>query len=106
MEDEEEAKKYLNSWRKILSKQMSVPEDSILFFNPRKGSYIIDVKFIQQPAVDIYPELENLKKTHTELRDVREKVIIQGCILSPGLLDPRYNKELGTWNRSNSNRGN
>ena len=106
LENEEEAEKYLNSWRKILSKQMSVPEETILFFNPRKGSYIIDVKFIQQPAVDIYPELENLKKTHIELRDVREKVIIQGCILSPGLLDSRYNKELGTWNRSNTNRGN
>ena len=87
LENEDEAKKYLNSWRKILSKQMSVPEDSILFLNPRKGSYIIDVKFIQQPAIDIYPELENLKKTHIELRDVRDKVITQGCILSPGLLD-------------------
>lgn len=106
LENEEEAEKYLNSWRKILSKQMSVPEETILFFNPRKGSYIIDVKFIQQPAAEIYSELENLKKTHTELRDVREKVIIQGCILSPGLLDSRYNKELGTWNRSNTNRGN
>ena len=106
LENEEEAEKYLNSWRKILSKKMSVPEDTILFFNPRKGSYIIDVKFIQQPAVEIYTELEDLKKTHTELINVRQKVIIEGCILSLNLLDSRYNKELGTWNRSKTNRGN
>ena len=106
LENEEEAEKYLNSWRKILSKQMSVPEDTIFFFNPRKGSYIVDVKFIQPKAEDMYPELENFKKTHTEIRNVREKVIIEGCLLSPSLLDQRFNKELGTWNRSNTKRGN
>ena len=41
----------------------------------------------------MYTELENFKKTHTEIRNVREKVIIEGCLLSPGLLDPRFNKE-------------
>jgi uncharacterized ubiquitin-like protein YukD len=106
LENEEEAEKYLNSWRKIISKEMSVPEDTIFFFNPRKGSYIVDVKFIQPIAEDMYAELENFKKTHTEIRNVREKVIIEGCLLSPDLLDARFNKELGTWNRSNTKRGN
>lgn len=106
LENEEEAEKYLNSWKKILSKQMSVPEDTIFFFNPRKGSYIVDVKFIQPIAEDMYAELANFKKTHTEIRNIREKVIIEGCLLSPGLLDSRFNKELGTWNRSNTKRGN
>lgn len=107
LENEEEAEKFLNSWRKILSKQMSVPEDTILFFNPRKGSFIVDVKFIQQPAPEKYPELvESLKKSNPELIEVRQKVIITGCVLSEDFLDSRYNKELGTWNRSNINRGN
>ena len=106
LENEEEAEKFLNSWRKILSKQMSVPEETILFFNPRKGSYIVDVKFIQEPAPEKYPDLaQNLKESNPELIEVRQKVIIEGCVLSEDFLDSRFNKELGTWNRSNTNRG-
>ena len=36
LENEEEAEKYLNSWRKILSKEMSVPEDTIFFLIQEK----------------------------------------------------------------------
>lgn len=107
LEDEEEAEKFLSSWKKILSKELSIPENDILFFNPRKGSYIVDVKFIQQPANDLLPEFENLPKKYKELLEVRQKVLFQGCLLSPQILDENYNKQLGTWNKSNiMNRGN
>lgn len=105
LENEEEAETYLNSWRKILAKKMSVPEDTILFFNPRKGSYIIDAIFIQEKATEVESKLKQLTIENKELRQVTEKVIIEGCVLSENLLDPRYNKELGTWNRSKTNRG-
>ena len=84
---------------------MSVPEETILFFNPRKGSYIVDVKFIQEKAEETLSILKEIKMENKELREVTEKLIIEGCVLSESLLDPRYNKELGTWNRSKIGRG-
>ena len=98
LENEEEAEKFLNSWKKIFSKKMSVPENKIIFFNPRKGSYIVDVIFIQQPAEDIFPQLQNLPQTYRELLEVTEKVLFQNCRLSQEILDSQYNKQLGTWN--------
>ena len=76
-------KNFLNSWKKIFSKKMSVPENKIIFFNPRKGSYIVDVIFIQQPAEDIFPQLQNLPQSYRELLEVTEKVLFQNCRLSP-----------------------
>ena len=106
LENEEEDEKFLNSWKKIFSKKMSVPENKIIFFNPRKGSYIVDVIFIQQPAEDIFPQLQNLPQSYRELLEVTEKVLFQNCRLSQEILDSQYNKQLGTWNSSNTNRGN
>ena len=77
---------------------MSVPENKIIFFNPRKGSYIVDVIFIQQPAEDIFPQLQNLPQSYRELLEVTEKVLFQNCRLSQEILDSQYNKQLGTWN--------
>jgi len=31
---------------------------------------------------------------------------VESCVLSTEILDSQYNKQLGTWNRSNTNRGN
>ena len=106
LENEDEANKFLNSWKKIFSKEMSIPENNIIFFNPRKGSYIVDVIFIQQPAKDIYPQFMNISQNHRELLEVSEKILVESCVLSTEILDSQYNKQLGTWNRSNTNRGN
>ena len=106
LENEEEAEKFLNSWKKIFSKEMSIPENKIIFFNPRKGSYIIDVIFIQQPAEDRFENLQNLPQNYIELVKITEKVLFDNCRLSQEILDSQYNKQLGTWNRSNTNRGN
>ena len=108
LSNEEEAEKFLNNWRKILSKEMCIPEESILFFNPRRGSFVVDVKFLQKKKDDddLLPEFNDIRQKHKELAKVTQRVLLGGCILSQDFLDANYNKKLGTWNRSNTNRGN
>ena len=50
--------------------------------------------------------MQNLPQSYRELLEVTEKVLFQNCRLSQEILDSQYNKQLGTWNRSNTNRGN
>ena len=108
LSNEEEAEKFLNNWRKILPKEMCIPEESILFFNPRRGSFVVDVKFLQKKKDDddLLPEFNDIRQKHKELAKVTQRVLLGGCILSQDFLDANYNKKLGTWNRSNTNRGN
>ena len=106
LSNEEEAEKFLNNWKKILSKEMSIPEESIFFFNPRRGSFVVDVKFLQKRADELLPQFEHLQQRHKELKEVTERVLLKGCALSEDFLDSNYNKQLGTWNRSNTYRGN
>ena len=68
---------------------MSIPE-KIIFFNPRKGSYIIDVIFIQQPAEDRFENLQNLPQNYIELVNITEKVLFDNCRLSQEILDSQY----------------
>ena len=105
LSNEEEAEKFLNNWKKILSKEMSIPEESIMLFNPRRGSFVVNVKFLQNDE-DLLPEFERLRQKHKELYQITHGVLLKGCVLSEEFLDPNYNKKLGTWNRSNTNRGN
>ncbi len=50
--------------------------------------------------------MQNLPQSYRELLEVTEKVLFQNCRLSQEILDSQYNKQLGTWNSFNTNRGN
>ena len=100
LSNEEEAEKFLNSWKEIISKEMSIPLENIIFFNPRKGSFVVDVKFLQPKSEELFPEFRNLPQKYKELMVVNKKVLLDGCVLSENLFDSNYNKQLGTWNKS------
>jgi len=100
LSNEEEAEKFLNKWKQIISKEMSIPVENIIFFNPRKGSFVVDVKFLQLEAKELFPEFEQLQQKYKELLTVNKRVLLDGCALSESLLDSNFNKQLGTWNKS------
>ena len=50
--------------------------------------------------------MQNLPQNYIELHKITEKVLFDNCRLSQEILDSQYNKQLGTWNKSNTNRGN
>ena len=100
LSNEEEAEKFLNSWKEIISKEMSIPLENIIFFNPRKGSFVVDVKFLQPKSKELFAEFGNLPQKYKELMEVNKKVLLDGCVLSENLIDSNYNKQLGTWNKS------
>ena len=100
LSNENEAENFLNSWKQKISKEIGIPVENIIFFNPRKGSFVVDVIFLQPKAEEFLPEFRNLKQKYKELLEVNKKILLDGCVLSEDILDSNYNKQLGTWNKS------
>ena len=100
--NKEEQKKFNQKLRKKLSIEYNVPEDTIIVTNVQRGSYRVQVIFEKEDFnknVDInslakncdnneFQELKNLKEVHSSL-------IMEGCKLSPDMLDSRGNRESG-----------
>ena len=102
LKDKEEQIKFNNKLRKKLSIEYNIPEDKIIVTNPQKGSYSVQVIFETEAfnkSVDINTlkgncndkEFEELKN----LKNIKEGLIMEGCKLSQGMLDPKGNRESG-----------
>ena len=112
LNNKEEQEKFNNILKKKLSLEYNISENKIIITNPQKGSYRIQVIFetdnFNDKKFDIntfkenfskeeeFKELESLKEIHTSL-------IMEGCKLTPDMLDPRGNREFG-WGK-NEKRG-
>ena len=98
-----EQEKFNNKLRKKLSIEYNIPEDEIIITNPQRGSYSVQVIFasdsFNDQNVDInifknkcndkeFQELKNLKTIHKSL-------IMEGCKLTPDMLDSKGNRESG-----------
>ena len=104
LNNKEEQEKFNNKLKKKLSLVYNIPENKIIITNPRKGSYEVQVIFetdnFNDKNFDIntfngkfseekdFNELKSLKEIHTSL-------IMEGCKLTPNMLDPRGNRESG-----------
>ena len=103
LNNEEEQEKFNNKLKKKLSKVYNISYDEIIITNPQKGSYKVQVIFASNKFNDInidvntlrdncnedeFKELKNLRKIHTCL-------IMDGCKLSPNMLDHRGNRIVG-----------
>ena len=102
LNNKDEQEKFNNKLRKKLSIEYDIPEEKIIITNPQKGSYSVQVIFEKEDFnkdVDIntlrdnctdkeFEELKNLKEVHKGL-------IMEGCKLTPEMLDSRGNRESG-----------
>ena len=103
LKNKNEQEEFNNKLKKKLSLEYNIPESKIIITNPQKGSYSVQVIFatdnFNDKKVDIntfknncndkeFQELKNLKTIHTSL-------IMDGCKLTPNMLDSRGNRESG-----------
>jgi len=109
LEDEEERKIFNDKLRKKLSKEFNINEEDILITFPRKGSYQVTVIF---KSTDFnLSEEELLKKFPSEkdglgkLKKIEKGIILNGCKLSPNMLDYRGNNSDGGWAPRGEKRG-
>ena len=102
LQNKEEQIKFNNKLRKKLSIEYNIPEDKIIVTNPQKGSYSIQVIFQTKEfneSIDINTlkgncndkEFEELKN----LKSIQKGLIMDGCKLSPNMLDSEGNRESG-----------
>ena len=105
--NKKEQEKFHNKLRKKLSVEYKIPESKIIITNPRKGSYIVQVIFCTNDFNNINIDINTLKnncddKEFNELKNLRKihtKLIMEGCKLSPDMLDPKGNRESG-WGKN------
>ena len=99
----EEQEKFHKKLTKALSQEFQIEEENIIITNPQKGSYNVQVIFLNEDSdknIDM-PKFQEKCKNYKQfeelcyLRDIREILIMEGCKLSSNMLDPAGNRSSG-----------
>jgi hypothetical protein len=101
--NKEEQEKFNQKLRKKLSIEYNVPEDTIIVTNAQRGSYRVQVIFekedFNKKNVDINSLAKNCDSNEFQelkyLKEVHSSLIMEGCKLSPDMLDSKGNRESG-----------
>lgn len=95
-------KNFIKSWILTLSEELNIRQDSIFFKSMYKGSGHLTLM-----TIDNFDEkeLENIKKNRKGIIDIRAKLLVEGCIISPEMFDPRYNNNDKGWAKKGEKRG-
>jgi len=112
LNNKEEQEKFNNKLKKKLSLEYNIPENKIIITNPQKGSYSIQVIFEIDSFNDKEVDINTLKGNLTEeefkelksLKEIHTSLIMEGCKLTPNMLDSRGNRESG-WGKNEKRRG-
>ena len=99
--NKEEQEKFNQKLRKKLSIEYNVPEDIIIVTNAQRGSYRVQVIFekedFNKKNVDINSLAKNCDSNEFQelkyLKEVHSSLIMEGCKLSPDMLDSKGNRE-------------
>ena len=102
LNDKNEQTKFNNKLKQKLSMEYNIPEEKIILTNPQRGSYQVQVIFeshsFNKDSLKTFKEKcktdENYKEL-CKLKEIEEKVIMEGCKLSTGMLDERGNRSEG-----------
>ena len=101
LNNKQEQEKFNKKLRKKLSIEYNIPEDKIIVTNPQKGSYSVQVIFATDNFNDKNVDINTLKnncndeefKELKSLKEIHSTLIMDGCKLSPDMLDSRGNRE-------------
>ena len=103
--DENEQKKFIKSWKKIFSKELTIPENEIIIANLREGSLVFDVVF-KLDISNFNSKIQKLIKLRKEIIEIYQKNIMGACRLTPDMLDKRGNRIPDEWPKRKEKRGN
>ena len=110
LEDENERKKFHDKLRKKLSKEYNINEEDIIITFPRRGSYQVTIIFKSQDfklnEEELIKKLKEDKDELSKLKKIESGIILEGCKLTPSMLDYRGNNKDGGWAGKGEKRGN
>ena len=103
LNNKQEQEKFNKKLRKKLSLEYNIPEEKIIITNPQKGSYSVQVIFATDNFNDKKVDINTLKNNCSDkefeelksLKEVHSSLIMEGCKLTPDMLDSRGNRESG-----------
>jgi len=98
--DKSEQEKFNKELSKDISKELKTSEDNIIIVNTEQGSYYnIQIIFMSDEFNDLdsseFKEKFKNNDTLKNLKDIQKTLIMEGCILSPNMLDPEGNRMSG-----------
>ena len=109
LNDEDERKIFNDKLRKKISKDFNMKEEDILITFPREGSFQTTIIFRSEDfnlsEEELFKKFKNEKGDLEKLKKVEKGIILDGCKLTPGLLDSRGNNKGGGWAPKGEKRG-
>ena len=110
LNDEKEKKIFHDKLRKKLSKELGINEEEIIITFPRSGCYQVTVIFqskeFELNEIDLLNKFQKEKDELSKLKKIEKAIILDGCILTPEMLDYRGNNKDGGWADKGGKRGN
>ena len=110
LNNKEEQEKFIKNLRKKLSKEYNIPEEEIIITNPQRGCFELSVIFLYQDE-DFNLDIEDLKEKFKDepelikLKELQNELLLEGCKLKKGMLDPRGNNADGGWGKGEKRGG-
>ena len=104
-----ERKIFHDKLRRTLSIEYNINEEDIIITFPRKGSYQITIIFksidFSLNENDLLQKFQKYKDELGKLKKIESSIILEGCKLSPSMLDYRGNNRDGGWAGKGEKRG-
>jgi hypothetical protein len=103
LEDINEQNSFNDEILKEISKLTEIPIEELILCNPRKGSYKIDLAFLNKFNYEGLVDVLNKISFKCNKIDIQEKPLLEGMILNTRMFDPKGNR-LDGWGK-NETRG-
>ncbi len=102
LNNKDEQEKFINNFKKKLSKAYNIPEDEIIITNPQRGSFQLSVIFVFQSKdfelnINDFKEKFKNEKELIQLKTIHQESLLSACKLNKKILDSAGNNCDGGW---------
>ena len=100
----EKCNNFINSLKYDLSKYLDIDKNDIYIMNPRVPNFTFDF-YINDLEESKIKEIIKYIKTKKNIISVKNSVLLEGCRLSPDILDPEFDMKPNDWPINPGDRG-
>ena len=89
----EELDDFVDEWKQKISKQLNIEKDEVILVNPKNNNGLCSLDFVPNQINISYQKLNNFN----EIKNIKEKSLIEECQLNTDIFDPEHNNQDGGW---------
>ena len=93
MKKGDELNNFINKWKLKIANQININVNDVFLVNPKEKNGLFSLDFRSNESNISYNKLKNFH----EIKNVKEKCLIEGCQLNSDIFDPDGNNEDGGW---------